>query len=306
MGKRSRRRGPKPSKPSRLPPNARSFALKLARAHHHLQDIDEQVQGWLDSCFDSLREEPDPEQPGYFCAWIDAPALDTQLLSLRLGDCLQCLRSALDHLAFELAAAFTVPMTDEIEKNSAFPILSDVDKHGNFGIGPTKWGSALASEVMGIDPNAQAEIERLQPYKRGQAYDTDRLWQLNAVNNIDKHRRLHVVTRVMPGASLPVPGPNLPRAHGPRNVAAIGLASNEPFTIEVKGDIAAEGRTLVARWPMLPVDPSKKMHMGFRPVLDVVFDPATPLVGEESVGGTVRALHDHITANVVPPLARFL
>lgn len=307
-GKRNRekRRGVETSAPSPLPPDAPSFRLKLARALHHLQEIDDQVEGWRDACLNTLREEPDPEEPGYFCAWIDASDIDEQVLSLRIGDCLHCLRSALDHLAFELATAFTVPMTDDIEKDSAFPILSDVDRLGNFSVGSHKWRSAQSTAVRGIDPSAQAEIERLQPYQRGKAYDTDPLWILGALNNIDKHRALHVAARVMSGATMPVAGPNLPRSMWPRNVAAIGLPGGGPARIEVRGDIAAEGRTLVARWPMIPIDPSKKMHMGFRPVLDIVFEPATPLVGEEGTVQTLEALYNHIVAYVLPPLVRFL
>ena len=204
----------------------------------------------------------------------------------------------------ELASAFTVPMTHDIEKDSSFPILSDLDKTG-FGRGPNKWISAKP-KVRGIDPQAQAEIERLQPYHRAHAYDTDPLWRLGELNNVDKHRLLHVVQRVMTGAVLPVNGPNLPRHLWSMNVAAIGRADGQPFVLDIRGNIAAEGRTLVARWPMLPIDPSKPMHMNFRPALDVVFESGTPLVAEAPILEVLQEINDYIVSRVLPPLVGFL
>jgi hypothetical protein len=289
---------------SSLPPTSRGSELKLAHGQDHLQEISDLVQGWLKACFKTLREEPDPDEPGYYCAWIDAPEIDAQRLSLLVGDCLQAFRSTLDHLAFELASAFTIPMTDAIEKDSSFPILSDEDRTG-FGRGPHKW-TASKPKVRGMDPRAQAEIERLQPYHRGHAYDTDPLWRLGELNNVDKHRVLHVVQRVMTGAMLPINGPNLPQDLWSTNVAAIARADGQPFVLDIKGDIAAEGRTLVARWPMLPIDPSKPMRMNFRPALDVVFEPGTPLVAEAPILEVLREINDHVVSRVLPPFVAFL
>lgn len=287
-----------------MPPTARGSELKLAHAHDHLHEVRELIQRWTDACLRTLREEPDLHEAGYFCAWIDAAPLDTQRLSLLIGDCLQAFRSALDHLAFELACAFTVPMTEEIEKDSNFPILSDLDKTG-FGRGPHKWLSSRA-KVRGMDPGAQTVIEGLQPYKRGNAYDADPLWILGELNNIDKHRVLHVAQRALEGAGMPVNGPNLPRELWSSNVRALGLASGESFTIRTGGYIAAEGRTLVARWPMLPIDPDAPMHMNFRPALDVVFASDTPLTAEAPVLEVLREIDDHIMSRVLPPLVGFL
>lgn len=278
--------------------------MKMAHAQNHLRDMEKLVQGWIDACLQSLREEPDAEEAGYFCAWIDAPEIDAQRLSLLIGDCLQSFRSALDHLAFDLASAFTVPMTDDIEKDSTFPILSDVDRSGIFGKGPHKWVSAQP-KVRGMDPAAQAVIERLQPYKRGQSYDADPLWRLGELNNIDKHRVLHVASRVMNGATMPMNGPALPVEEWSVNVRAIGTEKG-PSTIRIPGDIAAEGRTLVARWAMLPIDPRVPMYMNFRPVLDVVFASDAPLVADAPVRDVLREIREHIAGDVLPPLVGFL
>jgi hypothetical protein len=57
---------------------------------------------------------------------------------------------------------------------------------------------------------------------------------------------------------------------------------------------------------MSPIDPSKKMHMNFKPVLDIAFDVATPLVGGSSVLGTLSDLHNYVVSEVIPPLVCFL
>jgi len=287
-----------------LASDARGFELKFAHAQDHLHEIEELIQGWMDACLKTVREEPDPQEAGYFCAWIDAPQIDSRRLSLLIGDCLQSFRSALDHIAFELAAAFTVPMTNEIEKDSSFPILSDEDTTG-FGRGPHKWHSSW-SKVRGIDPAAQTVIESLQPYKRGRAYSGDPLWILGELNNIDKHRVLHIAGSLMHGALMPVNGPSLPRERWSTNVKAISRADGQPFNIEIKGARAPEGRTLVARWPMLPINPGQPMHMNFQPALDVIFETDTPLVGGRPVSEILGEIHDHVAGNVVPPLVGYL
>lgn len=290
-----------------LRPNAAGSELKLAHAQDRLDEIAKLIQGWLDACLETLREEPDPDEPGYFLAWIDAAEIDSHTLSLLIGECLQAFRSTLDHLAFELASVCPVPMTDEIEKRSAFPVLGGVSKFGKRVNPASQWASSLGNELRGItNPLIQAEIERLQPYHRGDAYSEDTLWVLTELNNVDKHRVLHVARRAMEGASFPKNGPALPRDQWSTNVRAIGLDPPREATIKIGGEIAADGPTQVARWPMLPIDPSKPMHMNFRPVLDVLFAAGTPLVAEESVLDVLREINDHIVSRVLPPLVPFL
>jgi len=57
---------------------------------------------------------------------------------------------------------------------------------------------------------------------------------------------------------------------------------------------------------MLPIDPNKPMKMNFRPTLDVVFEPGTPLVAEAPVVDVLGEIHDHVVGHVFPPLVDFL
>jgi hypothetical protein len=282
----------------------------MHRAHKHLQDLKAERDGWIDAALKTVVEEPDPEGSGYYAAWVTPPIPDHASLSLTAGDCLQCLRSSLDHLALELAAKFTSPLPDDIEQDSEFPIFGNADGRGQERFNQLRSKGALAgqpapgtglSKTRGIDRAAQTIIEGLQPYHRGNAYESHPLWQLTLLNNIDKHRALHVVGAAMSEASLPVGRPG-----SWVNVAGIGVPGNKPHTIQILGDIAAEGRTKVARWAMLPIDPSKEMHMGFAPVLDIAFDFSTPLVDGKSVYDTLGDLHNYLLSDVFPPLLPFL
>ena len=37
-----------------------------------MQDVRELIERWDHDCLKTLREEPDLNEAGYFCAWIDA------------------------------------------------------------------------------------------------------------------------------------------------------------------------------------------------------------------------------------------
>ncbi len=305
-----------------VPPGCRSFELKMHRAYKHLQDLKAERDGWIDTALKTVVEEPDPEGSGYYAAWVIPPVPDHASLSLTAGDCLQCLRSSLDHLALELATSFTSPLPDEVEKDSEFPIFGNRDGRGQERFSQLRSKGVLAgqpapssglSRIRGIDPKAQAIIEGLQPYHRGNAYESLPLWQLTFLNNIDKHRTIHVVGASMQGALLSVPTRENPRDAWV-NVKAIALPEweneTEPFRksaqITIYDEIAAEGRTKVARWPMVPIDPRKKMYMNFKPNLDIAFDFATPLIGGKSVYDTLGDLHNYLLSDVFPPLLRFL
>jgi hypothetical protein len=98
-----------------------------------------------------------------------------------IGECLFNFRSALDHLAYDLAVAHSgSPLPTKVEERSEFPIF--------WKRAPTK--AELDSRIGAIHPDARRLIETMQPYGR-----TDRaaLKYLDSLHNFDKHRTLHVV-----------------------------------------------------------------------------------------------------------------
>jgi len=96
--------------------------------------------------------------------------------SIIVGDIAFNLRSALDHLAWQLARLTTQKPYSRTE----FPIFDSTDDFKKSGI----------PKMRNIPPKAQQVIETLQPYHRGDWADVDHLWLLHEINRIDKHREI--------------------------------------------------------------------------------------------------------------------
>ena len=107
--------------------------------------------------------------------------------SVRLGEVVYNLRSALDHLVWQLVLA----NGRRPGRHSAFPIFID---QGQFE-------DKAEPLLRGVSPNVKATIKSLQP-----CYGSDlHLWRLNGLRNIDTHRHLNLtvlaVDRGMLGSS---------------------------------------------------------------------------------------------------------
>ncbi len=119
--------------------------------------------------------------------YVDAEKIDTKDWPLLAGDCLFNLRSALDHLVFDLhVKAFGGKVPDAIAKRSEFPILTTARSSD-----PAKW-----PEIGNLAYEQRRAIAWLQPYngRNDQYRDVRRdLGRIARFNNIDKHRHLHVL-----------------------------------------------------------------------------------------------------------------
>ena len=90
-----------------------------------------------------------------------------------MGDFISCLRSALDHLAWQLASIAGNPT-----RETCFPI-----RHDN----TVEAQAAIAKATFGFPEEAITLIKYLQPYHHGDAYKLKHLWRLHKLWNIDKH-----------------------------------------------------------------------------------------------------------------------
>jgi hypothetical protein len=91
------------------------------------------------------------------------------------GDIVNNLRSALDHLAWQLVEANgSIP-----SKHTAFPITTDAKTYEE----------AKARKVQGMSTDAVRLIDSLKPYQGG----NDALWRLHEICNIDKHQTIVAV-----------------------------------------------------------------------------------------------------------------
>jgi hypothetical protein len=125
----------------------------------------------------------------------EPPRVDWSLL---VGDYLFNLRSALDHLAWQLVLANNA----QPGQGTEFPIFKD----------PAAYKKRVARKTAGMQPLVVAVIESLQPYQPWESGAFDHpLWRLHNLCNIDKHRTLLLTSTWLPETvefhmRVPIPG----------------------------------------------------------------------------------------------------
>ena len=118
------------------------------------------------------------EHQQHVSRWIDDTPKVPADYSIRIGEIAYNLRSALDHLVWQLVLAKgACPST-----NNAFPIYQDEEKYKN----------NATRKLKGVAPIHCDLIEEFQTY-HGQRGVGAHLWMLDIICNIDKHRRLNIV-----------------------------------------------------------------------------------------------------------------
>jgi hypothetical protein len=153
-----------------------------------------------------LRVESSTDGLRYDMYAIDVPPLPEDL-PLVLGDIYHNLRGALDYLAYQLHERhYRGKIPSQVIKDSQFPILGS-PKMAKGGV------PALADswkEIGTLGKKERTAIAWLQPYNaRKDTLEGVRvhLSDISAINNVDKHRKLHVtrstVQAVPTMASLP-------------------------------------------------------------------------------------------------------
>jgi len=108
-----------------------------------------------------------------------------ETLALLAGDCVHNAKSALDHVAWQLAGA------NPEDTGTQFPIFAD----------ETKFATAKRQYQL-IPARPLAVIKYLQPYRRPQPLD-DLLWVIYALDNADKHKIMAV------GLGMAEPAPSI-------------------------------------------------------------------------------------------------
>ena len=200
-----------------------------------------------------------------------------------IGDCLHNMRSALDHLVYALAGPAASSVRTE------FPIFIDRDK----------FRSSEPRVLRGVAEAALTIIKWVQPYRWGLRASAHPLWVLHELNNIDKHRLLHVT-----GAAMFDPDMELfhvqNATHRFTEVVRSGPMKPDAVFAKMGFDVP---------WtPEVPPDPGKPVliHMkstGSTPK-SVVFGPTGPAVGQEVVF-TLAGLLDALRDRLVPSFHRF-
>ncbi len=163
-------------------PSLDGVVAKVDRAREHIKVLDDQLGASLPYQLDSdvIGMEHDPDEGQIIVTW-EGISPDTRPWSIALGEVLYQLRSALDHLAWQLVLANgNRPNTD-----TAFPIY---EREAAFEDGSLR-------KMRGISSEARAVIKALQPFSMWPSNPTDTIpWALHRLCNIDKHRVLNLTS----------------------------------------------------------------------------------------------------------------
>jgi hypothetical protein len=165
-----------------------SARLKLDRAAVHIDAVKKAVGEYIGSEPGVITEDANGKPT------LNFRSLPPPEISILAGEALYQMRSALDHLAFDLVKlnAMQIQLPAAWEKRCEFPLLTEVPIKGNL---PVPWELPLPYNFFdrclpGISKGAFAFIERLQPHYRRNG--SSQLWFLAKLANIDKHRHLNL------------------------------------------------------------------------------------------------------------------
>jgi hypothetical protein len=268
-------------------PSLEGVDLKLNRANDHLEALGESIAAFLrdPDTYSTVADFDEQRRPILRVGDARQPPPDW---GVRIGECAYNFHSALDHLAFQLAVANTRGrLPKKIADTSAFPIFDSgprfraTNKTGQ----PTTVSGGF--KIRGASSNAQAIIERLQPYHRSKNPGARALRQLYELSNIDKHRLLHVTYSSLEGSRF-------------------DLSWSTPMTIHgydfFPGPLKAGA--VIARWH-LTAPGAIQMNVDAELVTDITFDRTSTArsVRGESVLFTLFGIGSFIASDVLPPLA---
>ncbi len=151
--------------------------LKIDRATEHINSLKNAVRVFFDSkpYKVSTKRDPQTRKLTYFVSDVKPSPPSFATIT---GDAIQNLRSALDHLAYQLFLVGTNAATSG--RHIYFPIAS----------GAEEYARKSPRRLQGMRQDAKDLLNRIEPYKDGKGH---KYWELQELNNIDKHRLLVTV-----------------------------------------------------------------------------------------------------------------
>ena len=180
---------------------------KLDHARRHVTDLDDAVRSFFDDAGNCPLLVSSFDEESRFHVFRVGPIppqlADIQVeAALRVGDAVHDLRSALDHLVWQLSLAGTEGAEPSRPRRVQFPISSS----------PEGYEHARATALSEVSRGAQDMLESYQPY-HGAAGRPDnysgpyvhQLALLQQLSNADKHRLLTTVLSLSSGAQFLIP-----------------------------------------------------------------------------------------------------
>ena len=171
--------------------------IRLARAEEHLQALERELGEYAEGnpCVPAFADNPYhlDARTGMTSVRVnigDVRAVPEQVAAL-IGDTLHSIRTALDHLAWQLCVAFgeAAPVRRETrargEPMTAFPIRTRKPSRDRLGrVAPALLHPRTTDDIEAI-------LDSLQPYQRTDP-SSHELETLRRLNDADKHHSLHI------------------------------------------------------------------------------------------------------------------
>ena len=179
-------------------------AAKIARAETQIEALDADLGAFCTKIKGLIVHETNSEAGEQ--AWVYRGATPNAPIewSVSVGEVLYNLRSALDHLVWQLVLG----NGQKPGRNNEFPVVNSHDD----------WQDATRWKLTGVGDDVKEQIRRLQPYTGGinLPFDVSAFWTLQSLCNIDKHRHPIFCIAVTSGIGPVVFGENQP----PRRISA--------------------------------------------------------------------------------------
>lgn len=163
---------------------------KIERADYHLDALYANLVAFLAGDPYSIVIEPDGEHfwyKGVLRVRHEPPSI----FGIIVGDVVHNLRSALDHLIYQIIVARDEKPTSK----SCFPVYVNSDMFTRQVSKPRE--QERDSALLGLDDATFDIIEKLQPYN-GSNPQRNALWLLHELSNVDKHSVVHGSYAVVP------------------------------------------------------------------------------------------------------------
>ena len=163
-----------------IPTALEGVVSKIRRAQEHSNSLKEEVNAFTNSGdYDTLPERNSDGSEYRLRIKFGQLKPDVVRWGVMFGDVLHNLRSALDHLAWQLV----LTGGGEPGSTTSFPIFKDRDKFVSLSRDP----------VRGVSNKVRELIEGVQPFQRGREEAAlSALWVLHELSNWDKHRLVHL------------------------------------------------------------------------------------------------------------------
>jgi len=236
--------------------------LKISRADKHLKGLQDEVERFLDSHPYGVIAELD-KKTGKCILRVKINAEPPVEWGPVIGDIAHNLRSALDHLVWQL----WLLQTSSPYRRAAFPIFIDARRYSD-------------TCIRQLTARQKAAIERLQPYHASNPASHP-LWILHEIDNADKHRLIQLA-----GSILDFKGLGINELWG-----------YDIIHFNVGGGLVEDG-TQIADFTLVQTRTEARVSMNPEFTFEIVFGKASPMPPGTPLVSTLSDIVSYVQGTV--------